>query len=596
MNSRDEDAGATTATRLAVYLVQGGRRGTDTWRVPPHVFTALRGLRPHMDRLVVGVRGSLIDTDRAQLARLADSVMAGPRLTHGGIVGSLGDAVAGYDQVVLTGSGWFGPVADVGPILARMANVPVWSLVPRATNRPVEPNESVTVGLDPDWYVMPGSRAVSAELKRWRRTGKKLELNPSAIPGARYAFAPADYASNDPALMNLPQLIDHGLPFVPLRTFGVDPLIADRLAAIPADGFERLKTTGIDMAEVWAGLLDQVPLRVLSTNLGLVRMVGACPPVAATTLRTAAILHLYYDELTDDLMDRVDLLPGTVDVYVTTTDDTKKASIEARLGERARQYTHEVRILASNRGRDISALLIGCADVLADESYDMVVKLHGKRSTQDDVNASTWFRRHLFDNLLPNAPAVAELYEWFAADPQLGIVVPPVIHLYYPTMGHAWLGNRMLAEGLADRLGLDVPFDDHPPVAPFGSMFVARREALEPWLSLHLTWDDFPDATDYVDGTLAHTVERMFCYVAAGTGRYTGTVLGPAMGGLEYGFLEYKLQAVGARLTAYAIDQVDYLDKRRQTLRGALVKRFPGVADGLRPIYHAIRPPRRGSS
>jgi rhamnosyltransferase len=546
-----------------------------------------------MDKVVVGVRGSVLDADRSQLARLADSVMAGPTLTHGGIVGSLGDTVASYDQVVLTGSGWFGPVADLGPVLARMANVPVWSLVPRATSRPVEPDESVTVGLDPDWYVMPGSRAASPELKRWRRTGKKLELKPGAIPGAGYAFAPTDYASDDPALMNLPHLIDDGLPFVPLRSFGVDPLIADRLAVIPADGFARLKATGIDLAEVWSGLLDQVPLRVLTTNLGLVRMLGSCPSSAPTRFRTAAILHLYYDELTDDLMDRVDLLPGTVDVYVTTTDETKKASIEAHLAARARRYTHEVRVLASNRGRDISALLIGCADVLADESYDMVVKLHGKRSTQDDVNGSGWFRRHLFDNMLPNAAAVAELYEWFANDPQLGIAVPPVIHLYYPTMGHAWLGNRKLAEGLADRLGLDVPFDDHTPVAPYGSMFVARREALVPWLALDLTWDDFPDVTDYVDGTLAHTVERMFCYVAAGTGRYTGTVLGPVMAGLEYGFLEYKLQAVGARLTAYAIDQVDYLDKRRQTLRGAMVKRFPYIADGLRPIYHRIRPPRR---
>ncbi len=585
-----------TATRLAVYLIEGGRRGTDSWRVPSHVFTALRGLRPYMDRVVVGVRGSIVDADRSQLARVADSVEADPGLTHGAMVGSLGDQVAAYDQVVLTGSGWFGPVADLAPVFERMAQVPVWSLVPRASSRPVEPEQSVTVGLDPDWYVMTGSRAASPELKRWRRTGKKLELRPSAIPGAHYAFAPDAYPSDDPALMNLSAMIDDGLPFVPLRSFGVDPLIADRLAVIPADGFERLKATDIDMAEVWQGLLDQVSLRVLSTNLGLVRMLGARPPIRTTTLRTAVILHLYYDELTDELMDRVDLLPGTVDVYVTTTDETKRASIEARLGARAHQYSHEVRILASNKGRDISALLIGCADVLADESYDVVVKLHGKRSTQDDVNASSWFRRHLFDNLIPSESAVAELYEWIATDPQLGFVVPPVIHLYYPTMGHAWLGNRALAEGLADRLGLDVPFDDHTPVAPFGSMFLARREALAPWLSLNLTWDDFPDGIDYADGTLAHTIERMFCYVAAGTGHYTGTVLGPAMGGLEYGFLEYKLQAVGARLTAYAIDQVDYLDKRRQTVRGAMVRRFPDVADRLRPIYHAIRPPRRASS
>lgn len=596
MSSQDQDARPTPATRLAVYLVDGGTRGTKTWHVPPHVITALRGLRPYVDRLVVAVRGTLLDSDRALLARVADSVEAGPGLTHGGVVGSLGEEVAGFDQVLLTGSGWFGPIAELGPLFQRMERVPVWSLLPRASSRPVEPEESVTVGLDPDWYVMSGARAMSPQLKRWRRTGMKLELRPSAIPGAGYAFSPDDYPSDDPAIMNLPSLIDDGLPFVPLRSFGVDPLIADRLAVIPADGFERLRSTGIDMAEVWRGLLDQVSLRVLSTNLGLVRVMGPRPLAGSTRLRTAALLHLYYDELTDELMDRVDLLPGHVDVYVTTTDDAKRASIEARLAARARQYTHEVRIVASNKGRDISAMLIGCADVLTDDSYDMVVKLHGKRSAQDDVNASGWFRRHLFDNLLPSAPAVAELYEWFASDPQLGIVIPPVIHLYYPTMGHAWLGNRTLADGVADRLGLDVPFDEHTPVAPYGSMFVARREALVPWLSLDLTWDDFPEGVDYADGTLAHTVERMFCYVAAGTGRYTGTVVGAAVGGLEYGFLEYKLQAVGARLTAYAIDQVDYLDKRRQTVRGAVVKRFPDVADRLRPIYHAIRPPRRPSS
>jgi lipopolysaccharide biosynthesis protein len=396
--------------------------------------------------------------------------------------------------------------------------------------------------------------------------------------------------------MNLPELIDDGLPFVPLRAFGVDPLVADRLAVVPADGFERLAVTGIDMDEVWHGLLDQVPLRDLSTNLGLTRVLRSLQPTGRTTLRTAALLHLYYDELTDDLMDRVDLLPGTVDVIVTTTDETKRASIEAHLAARSKQYSHDVRVLASNKGRDISALIVGCADVLADESYDIVVKLHGKKSMQDDVNASSWFRRHLFDNLLPSAAVAAELYDWFETDPHLGIAVPPVIHMYYPTMGHAWLGNRKMANALADRLGLTVPFDEHTPVAPFGSMFVARREALTPWLSLNLTWDDFPEGTGYVDGTLAHTIERMFCYVAAGTGRYTGTVLGATMAGIEYGFLEYKLQAVGARMPAYAIDQVEFLEGLRRTLRGEVVRRFPGVADRLRPVYHAIRRTQRPPS
>jgi len=595
VGSRNEDDRGVSRTRLGVYLIDGGRRASVSWRVPPHVLTALRGLRSYLDWLVVGAPRSILDVDRALLDDVADTLITDDGLTHGTVVASLGDQVAGYDQVLLTGSRWFGPVADLGPVFERMAEVPVWSLVPRASTLPVEPEHPLTVSLDPDWFVMSGTRAASGELRRWRKRGRGLELSPTAIPGARYAFAPEAYSSPDPALMNLPQLIDDGLPFVPLASFGVDPLVADRLAVVPADGFERLAVTGIDMAEVWHGLLDQVPLRDLSTNLGLTRMLGSRQPTGTTTLRTAALLHLYYDELTDDLMDRVDLLPGSVDVIVTTTDETKRASIEARLAARATQYSHDVRVLASNKGRDISALIVGCADVLADESYDIVVKLHGKKSMQDDVNASSWFRRHLFDNLLPSAAVAAELYDWFETDPHLGIAVPPVIHMYYPTMGHAWLGNRQMADALADRLGLTVPFDEHTPVAPFGSMFVARREALTPWLSLNLTWDDFPDGTGYVDGTLAHTIERMFCYVAAGTGRYTGTVLGPTMVGIEYGFLEYKLQAVGARMQAYAIDQVAFLEGGNRSWRSMMVRCMPRVAARLRPLYQALRrlrPPR----
>ena len=570
-------------TRLGVYVVDTPARSGESWRVPPHVLTALKGLRPYVDHLVVGVRHPIQQADRSLLERVADTVLTGDELTHGAIVGSLGGQVAGHDEVLLTGSGWFGPLAEVGPVLDRMAGVPVWSLLPKASRPAFEPGFRLT--LDPDWYVMSGVRAASAALAGWRESGDGLDLTTDL----RFAFDPAAYASADPALMNLPALMDDRLPFVPMASFTVDPLVADRLAVVPADGFERLAVTGIDMAEVWQGLLEQAPLRVLSTNLALTHLLGSRPATGTATLRTAAILHLYYDELTDDLMDRVDLLPGDVHVIATTTDGERRRSIEARLAARARQYPHEVRIVASNRGRDISALLVACADVLGDESYDLVVKLHGKRSLQDDVNASAWFRRHLFDNLLPDKAAVDELYDWFATDPQLGIVVPPVIHMYYPTMGHAWLGNRGLAERLADRLGLSVPFDDNTPVAPYGSMFVARREVLAPWLSLGLTWEDFPDGTGYVDGTLAHAVERMFCYVAAGTGRYTGTALGAAAGGIEYGFLEYKLQAVGSRMPAYAIDQVGYLAGRRPSWRSELARRLPAVARRLRPLYRALR-------
>lgn len=569
--------------RLGLYVIKPGGRASQAWKVPPHVFTALRGLRPHLEQLLVGVQGQIQTTDLDLLTELADGLIVQPDITHGALAKSVGEALVGFDQVVLTGSSWFGPIADLNQVFDAMAQVPTWSLLPKAS-RPAYEGDPKLV-MDPDWVVMTGAQTASAQLQGWRESGDELELSGEC----QFAFRPDTYLSPDPAVMNLPQLIEDGLPFVPISSFGMDPLIADRLAVVPADGFEALRATGIDMSEVWKGLLDTTPLRVLSTNLALTHVLGSQPVASDSSTRTVAILHLYYDDLTNDLMDRVDLIPGEVTVIVTTTDETRRASIEDHLATRTKQYPHEVRIVSSNRGRDISALLVGCADVIADEAFDIVVKLHGKRSLQDDVNASSWFRRHLFDNLLPSSLGVAELYNWFAKDPQLGIVVPPVIHMYYPTMGHAWLGNRAEAESLADRLGLSVPFDETTPVAPYGSMFVARREALVPWLSLGLTWEDFPDGTDYGDGTLSHAVERMFCYVAAGTGRYTGTALGPAIGGIEYGFLEYKLQAVGSKLPAYAVDQVQYLEQGHFQWRHVLKQRMPRLVSRVRPIVAAVR-------
>lgn len=574
--------GVPGKARLVVYILDGGGRDGVPWKVPPHVFTALRGLRPLSRHVAVGVRREIPAEDHAALESVADTLVVGGRdLGHGRLVGVLGDSVAGYDEVILTTSDWFGPIADAGAVLERMAGVPEWSLVPTGDGSPWD--GSLRLRPDESWYVLPGSVAAAPDHAAWR-SGAPLPVAPTV----GYAFDPASYRSPDPALMSLPDLIDAGLPFVPRRSFGVDPLVADRLALVPADGLARLRSAGADMDEVWRGLLDVHPLRVLTTNLGLTRVLTGSSGSTGTSLRTVAVLHLYYVDLTDDVMDRVDLLPGEVDLVVTTTDDVRKGAIEARLAARPRQYRQQVRVVASNRGRDISAFLVGCGDVLADDSYDIVVKLHGKGSVQDDPNASTWFRRHLLDNLLGSRAEADELYGWFAEDPSLGIAVPPVIHMYYPTMGHAWLGNREVAERLADRLGLTVPFDEHTPVAAYGSMFVARREALVPWLNLGLTWDDFPDGAGYADGTLAHAIERMFCYVAAQAGRYTGVVLGRSMAGLEYGFLEYKVQAVGAHLPAYAVDQVGVLSGRHGSVRGVLVARLPWLASKLRPVYRAL--------
>ena len=118
----------------------------------------------------------------------------------------------------------------------------------------------------------------------------------------------------------------------------------------------------------------------------------------ARPLRVVAVAHVFYPEMTDDVLDRLDHLPSGYDLVVTTADEQRRSAILEVLARRGRDG--EVRVVASNRGRDISAFLVDCRDVIESDEHDLVVKVHSKLSPQDVPTIAEMFRRHLFDNLL----------------------------------------------------------------------------------------------------------------------------------------------------------------------------------------------------
>src|SRR5690606_37792654 len=107
----------------------------------------------------------------------------------------------------------------------------------------------------------------------------------------------------------------------------------------------------------------------------------------------------------------------------------------------------------------------------------------------------------------------------------LGIVYPPMVHIGYPTMGRAWWANKPGFEELAAQMGIAVPLDDISPLAPYGSMFVARPEALRLLIEHPWSYDDFGGAEAYQDGGLAHILERVPSYAAAALGFHTRTIM-----------------------------------------------------------------------
>jgi rhamnosyltransferase len=310
------------------------------------------------------------------------------------------------------------------------------------------------------------------------------------------------------------------------------------------------------MDHLYRNLARTAKPRWLATNLGLLEVL---PEVDlgydhANPLRVVGIAHVFYPEMTDEIVDRFDHLPHDYDLVITTTDPDKAAVIRTVLERRGRSA--DIRIVKSNRGRDISAFFIDCRDVLESGDYDLVVKLHSKKQPQDPPNVRELFKRHMFDNLLSSPGYAANVLRLFQQHPSLGMVFPPVYHIAYPTLGHAWFLNKPRAEEEAERLGIHVPFDDNTPLSAYGSFFIARPEALVKITSAGYRHEDFPDEADYRDGALTHVVERLVSYAVLSTGHHCREVMNAELAATNYLYLEYRAIAVGAKLPAYPRSQV----------------------------------------
>lgn len=207
-------------------------------------------------------------------------------------------------------------------------------------------------------------------------------------------------------------------------------------------------------------------------------------------------VHLYYDELAEVFAERLSLIDHPTSLYVTT-DTVGKARRIASVLRHA-----EIRV-SENRGRDIRPKLYEFAQ--AYDEHDVVLHLHGKRSVHAG-ELDAWLAE-ILDSLLTSPGSVRRILEMFATMPRLGLVVPRPFEWVLPS--YTWGPNRFMAEVLAWHASVLPLPDDDDLCFPAGSMFWGRTEVLRPLVDLALTPDDFPPEAGQVDGTLAHTLERL---------------------------------------------------------------------------------------
>ncbi|WP_026525948.1 rhamnan synthesis F family protein [Butyrivibrio sp. MB2005] len=258
-------------------------------------------------------------------------------------------------------------------------------------------------------------------------------------------------------------------------------------------------------------------------------------------LNTAVICYLYYKETLDIYFKYVDHVPNEIDVYLITSVTEISDILHTRYGNKENITVIE----KDNRGRDLSGLLVSCADFFFD--YEFACFVHDKKEIYDEYRKETeeW-ALSLWENTIGTADYIRNIYDYLTGHEEVGLLVPPEplgerIDYWY---SNNWGDNYENTVNLAKRLSVDVDIRKDISPASIGSVFWARTKALRKLFNPGWEYDDFPEEPMPKDGTISHAIERILAYVALDAGYITERAISSENASSYLAFLQPNARTV----------------------------------------------------
>ena len=225
------------------------------------------------------------------------------------------------------------------------------------------------------------------------------------------------------------------------------------------------------------------------------------------TKKVGIFLHIFYPELAETIAVYLKNIPCNIDIFVSTKEESVQPlrSVFERIDNAQKVDVRHF----SNIGRDVAPFIVGFGDEIL--NYDLILKLHSKKSPHSNA-LSGWFL-HCLDNLIGNEAITATNLEALQST-ETGIVYP--IENYALSLGikhdSCWGhedGNFSKANPFLERFNLGHIHRDSQFSFPTGTMFWCKPELLKPILDWNLNWQDFDEEGGQIDGTIAHSIERL---------------------------------------------------------------------------------------
>ncbi|MEG0189631.1 MAG: rhamnan synthesis F family protein [Lachnospiraceae bacterium] len=287
-------------------------------------------------------------------------------------------------------------------------------------------------------------------------------------------------------------------------------------------------------------------------------------------IKAAVIVHLYYMEMLEDCFSYIGQIPKEIDIYITTSSEALKARIENLIRKNNMQQCHV--LLKENRGRDVSALLVACKDILL--KYDYLCFVHDKKSDSylKSMTSGKSYMYGTWENTIKSHAYVHNVIQCFEDNPCLGFLTPPEPYqdVLLGNLGRSWAGSFSITQNLAQQLDLRCNLEPEKPPIAVSTTFWCRTKALYPLFKHIFQYTDFQKEPMNVEGTISHAIERIFPYVAQSEGYYTGIMMNSDYASLRgtalQALLVKTLDALRKEHIVLDIRDVDRLEEHTETL------------------------------
>ena len=221
----------------------------------------------------------------------------------------------------------------------------------------------------------------------------------------------------------------------------------------------------------------------------------------------AVQVHLYYEDLINEIINKTNNIPFKFDLYITIIDDSIYTNINKYIKKYSKANKFEI-LIVKNKGRDVLPFLTQMKNKF--KKYKYICHIHSKKSKIVPEIGFLW-RKYLFNNLLGNIHIVSEILNDFEQNKKLGFIFPETFYnilkpyLIISNRTKFWVNYLSSKLFINYERGKTINF-------PAGNMFWAKIKAIFQ-IFLYDFSDDYPDEDNQTNDTIMHGIERIWLYL-----------------------------------------------------------------------------------